>query len=89
MTPSIEYMKKGTFQWISTTNEAYGMIKKNLCEAHIFVLPDFDKLFDIKCDANEVGIGTVLNPKSPCLTLVKSSMKPRGGTLLMIKNSMP
>ena len=33
------------------------MIKKNMTKTFILVLLDFDKMFEVKCDASNVGIG--------------------------------
>ena len=37
------------------------MLKRKVIEARILVLLDFNKLFDVDCDASGVGIGVVLS----------------------------
>lgn len=45
-----------------TTNDAFGVIKRKLCEALILALPDFDK-----CDTSGVGIRVVLTQSKKSL----------------------
>lgn len=59
MTPIIECMKKGNFEWTLVANEAFEMIKQRLCETYILVLSDFDKLIEVECDASRVRIWAI------------------------------
>jgi hypothetical protein len=47
------------FKW-SEPQEFFLELKKSLTEAHLLVLPDFTKTFEVKCDASRIGIGGVL-----------------------------
>lgn len=54
-----QLMKKGEFVWTNGAQESFEEVKYLLCSAPILALPNFVKLFKIKCDASGVGIGAV------------------------------
>ena len=56
-----EIVKKNVgFKWESTQEKAFNDLKETLTNAHILVLPNFAKSFEIECDASNAGIGGVL-----------------------------
>ncbi|RVW86877.1 Transposon Ty3-I Gag-Pol polyprotein [Vitis vinifera] len=57
MPPITARMKKNQFVWTKAATKAFEEIKKGLTEAPVLQLTDFSKVFEVACDASNVGIG--------------------------------
>jgi hypothetical protein len=62
--PLHELTKKGVyFAWGPTQEEAFNTLKDKLTHAPLLQLPDFQKVFELECDASGIGLGVVLLQK--------------------------
>jgi hypothetical protein len=61
--PIMDTVKKRhkSFHWIEETEKSFNLLKRKITEQPILVLPDFQKTFQVKCDASGFAIGAVLN----------------------------
>lgn len=58
--PIIECTKEKTFHWSRVTQRSFELLKK-VIEAHVFVLPNFNKVFKGDCNTTSIAIGVVLS----------------------------
>jgi hypothetical protein len=59
--PLNELTKKGVpFSWGTWQENAFDMLKDKLTHAPLLQLPDFNKTFELECDASGIGLGGVL-----------------------------
>lgn len=54
-------LKKGEFLWPSLANEAFKEIKERMATTLVLRHLDFNKVFEVACDASSIGIGGVLS----------------------------
>ena len=59
--PIIESVKGGVFKLTKETQERFEAIKRKMTIAPVLTVPDFNKVFELDCDASNVGIGVVLS----------------------------
>jgi RNase H-like domain found in reverse transcriptase len=61
--PITELLKLKSFEWSENTQQAFKEFKHCLTHAPVLTLPDFNKTFEVECDASKVSIGAVLSQK--------------------------
>ena len=61
MAAIIECLKGDKFKWTSEAQDDFEMIKKKVTKAPYLVLPDFNKVFEVECDAFLSGIEVIFS----------------------------
>lgn len=61
--PMLETIKKASqpFCWTKMVEDSFQLLKRKITERPILRLPDFNKLFQVRCDASGTTIGAVLS----------------------------
>lgn len=56
-TPLTAMLRKNSFQWTNEAIQAFDELKSAMTTTLILVLPNFELMFVIECDASDIGIG--------------------------------
>lgn len=65
--PMLDTIKGGVkvkFQWIDVANKGFEMLKTKVASQLVLILPSFDRLFTIECDASHIAVGAILSQEN-------------------------
>ena len=74
MAPVSDCLKGRSFKWSEATDNAFQLMKKKITQAPILAFLDFDKVFEVDCDALEVGIGAVLSQEGRAMAFYSEKL---------------
>ncbi|GKV29618.1 hypothetical protein SLEP1_g38525 [Rubroshorea leprosula] len=57
-------LKGDKFSWSDKAQQSFEELKRKLTETSVLALPNFDLMFEVDCDASNVGIGAVLSQEA-------------------------
>lgn len=72
--PLTNIVKKKSFLWTDTTQQAFLALKHATCSTLVLALPDFSKPFLIESDASSIGIGAVLMQEGKTLAFMSQEL---------------
>ncbi|KAK1681163.1 hypothetical protein QYE76_042011 [Lolium multiflorum] len=86
--PLNDLTKKGVvFEWGAAQDHAFDELKRLLTSAPLLALPDFNKQFEIECDASGIGIGGVLMQEGRPIAYFSEKLSESSVRLLLLQES--
>jgi hypothetical protein len=86
--PLTTLLKKNSFHWNQETTEAFELLKKAVTTPPVLMLPNFDKIFLIECDASGVGVGAILMQEHMPIAFFSKALKGKALHLSTYENEL-
>ena len=73
------------FKWTIGGDKSFNLLKEKLIEQPVLALPNFNKVFQVDCDASSTAIGAILSQESrPVAYFSEKLNEPKESILIMI-----
>ncbi|GJV69100.1 putative nucleotidyltransferase, ribonuclease H [Tanacetum coccineum] len=73
--PTLLTQKNKTYVWGNEQDEAFRILKENICNAPVLALPDGPDDFVVYCDASKQGFGSVLMQRGKVIAYASRQLK--------------
>lgn len=86
--PLTELLKKGSFVWNESAQQAFTILKKALSTSPVLAVPNFSEIFIVETDASQYGIGAVLMQKDQPLAFISKTLGPKWQNLSVYEKEL-
>ena len=69
-----ECLKGGDFKWTKEADESFDLVKRKITTVPVLIILDFHEVFEVDCDASNVGIGVVINQEGKSIAFFSEKL---------------